>query len=302
MKKLYFFTALFLCLLILSPSTGQAGFRSLDGAAICPQKQSRHKTNISLQYRDQKRIDLAGRLSSYLEDKGQNPAVITAIYRASLTTDVDFELLIMKAMLESDLGRLNAAATSSARGVFQYIEPTWLTLIKRYGEEIGYPHYANAVGMTKKGRPYIKDKNAYMKAEILALRHDADISALIKAYQIIEETDVIRGYKKARVTSTDHYIAHMLGLSLAKEFYALKNRNSGIAVAKLHRADMREAARLNKPFFYKGKRALTARASYKQFEKRVAREYKKIYTIAKTKEKPTCGTRRPVTTLVKAQR
>ncbi len=254
-----------------------------------------------LQNKDEKRLELARSLKEYLLSQNQNGQLATAIYKASLKTGVDFKLMVLKAKMESDLGRLTAAQYTSARGAFQYIEPTWLTLIRRYGHEIGYAHYGEAIARAKyPGVPYIKNGNPYLKAEILALRHDPEISALIKAYQVREETDVIRSYKRGgRVTATDHYIAHMLGLPLAKEFYTMKRRGSVIAVAGLNNPAMREAARMNRAFFYSGKRPLTAREAYAKFESRVHKEFKTIHQVAYKNKTPACAKSEPAPQLAK---
>ncbi|MEM7650558.1 MAG: hypothetical protein AAF204_00560 [Pseudomonadota bacterium] len=243
-----------------------------------------------MQGEDEKRLKLARSLKVYLQEEGLSGNLATAIYKASIKTGVDFELMVLKAKMESDLGRLNVATGSSARGAFQYIEPTWLTLIRRYGKDMGYEHYAKVITRPHyPALPDIKGSNPFLKAEILSLRHDPEVSALVKAYQVKEETDVIRSFKKGkRVTATDHYIAHMLGLPLMKEFYKMKNRGSVIAVAKLNNAQMREAAKLNRVFFYHGQRALTARESYAKFEKRVNREFSRIQKVAFNKKMPTC--------------
>lgn len=248
-----------------------------------------------LQSPDEKRLELARALKTYLRENDRDERLATSIYKASLKTGVDFELMVLKAKMESDLGAQTIAARSTARGVFQYIEPTWLTLMNRYGDRVGYKHYADAIQRAKyPGVPYIKNGNPFLKAEILALRHDPDIAAMMKAYQVREETDVIRNLKRGqRVTATDHYIVHMLGLSLAKEFYTMKARGSVIAVAGLNRPAMREAARLNRAFFYSGKRALTAREAYTKFEKKVHNEFRSIRNVAYKNKTPACAQREP---------
>ncbi len=243
-------------------------------------------SSLQLSEGDQKRLDLAQKLRLHLKMKGQDPAIVNAIYSVSIQTGVDFELLVLKAIMESDLGRVVETSKSSALGAFQFIEPTWLTLIKRYGEQIGQGHYAQAV--TFKGKKPVV-KNEMMRSEILALRYDPHVSALIKAHQIREETDVIRSMKRDTVTLADHYIAHMLGLALARDFYDLKNKNSIFAVASISNPQMREAARLNRPFFFDGKTALTAAQSYQRFERRVAREFRTIQSISQIKRISVCS-------------
>ena len=245
-------------------------------------------SSLLLDAGDTQTLTLANAFTTKLQREGQDSSVVKSIYVASLRSGVKFELLLLKAIMESDLGRFTIAANSTARGVFQYIEPTWLVLMKRYGAQAGYARLANAISMTKgTGIPYIREKNMHLKAEILALRHDPDVAAMIKAQQIREETDMIRELKHGEeVTPTDHYIAHMLGLPLARELYDLKDKNSVIAVAGLNRTDMREATRLNRAFFYEGKRALTAPEVYRNFERRVAREFQKMKTVALAQQQP----------------
>ncbi|GJL85108.1 MAG: hypothetical protein DHS20C02_08830 [Micavibrio sp.] len=253
-------------------------------------KQEPRALQVNLSRQDMRDMELAQSYMRYQRAQGQSPFVIKSLYRASIRTGVSFELLLLKASLESDMGRLNEAARSSARGVFQYIEPTWLILMNRYGAKIGHPEYAKAIKISnKQGFPYFKGNDKHLRSEILALRYDDDISALIKAYQIIEETDVIRGYKGGKkVSATDHYIAHMMGLNLAKDFYDLKRKNSILVVARLKNPQMREAAMLNKIFFYKKRVPLTAPQAYVQFERRVGRELKKIRNVAKYNGNPSC--------------
>jgi len=222
--------------------------------------------NITLGKKDRVRMTRDEKLSSALEAEGYDPAIISAIYKASLRHGTDFETMIIKAKIESDIGKNVISANSSARGVFQYIDKTWLTLIERFGEQLGLKHYASGT----------KDK--HLRAEILALRFDPDIAAQIKALQTKEETAIIRSYNGGKqVSTTDHYIAHMLGLSLAREFSRMKRRGSNAKVASVKNPHMREAARMNKLFFYDKGRPLTAAQSYQKFKSRITREQSRLH-------------------------
>lgn len=295
-RKYILFAFLAFAALCLYACPARAGYDVINpNIKIRPQQPGCFTDNASAQMQlsetDRKRLQLANAYIRRLETEGQNPDVVKALYRASLKTGVDFDLLIMKAILESDLGKYNAAAHSTARGVFQYIEPTWLILMNRYGDKIGYPEYARAIKISRReGFPYFSGNDKYLREEILALRHDHDIAAMIKAYQIIEETAVISGYKRDEtVTATDHYVAHMLGLKLAKDLYDMRHSGSVLALARLNNPQMREAAMLNKQFFYgRDKSPLTASAVYNQFEKRVDREMKRIRDVARYTGTPGC--------------
>ena len=49
-------------------------------------------------------------------------------------------------------------ATSSARGLFQFIEQTWLATMKQSGSALGYGHYAAAITQTATGRYEVTDQ------------------------------------------------------------------------------------------------------------------------------------------------
>ena len=242
-----------------------------------------------MQSMDDKRLQLARSLKTYLKDNGFDERLAASLYKASLKTGVDFELMVLKAKMESDLGRATIAQHTSARGVFQYIEPTWLTLMRRYGDDIGYGHYAKAIKRAKyPGLPYIEGNNPYLKAEILALRHDLDASAMLQAYQVREETDVIKSMKRGRVTATDHYIVHMLGVPLAKQFYKMQASMSLSPVAKSRNPAMREAAAMNRSFFYSRSGPLAAREVYAKFEAKVGREIRNLRKAVFTQASSNC--------------
>lgn len=240
--------------------------------------------------RDLEALKTAAVWARHLEAEGRNAESVLAIYAASERTGISFELLLLKAILESNLGEALVAERSSARGLFQFIEPTWLVLLKRYGADAGYPAYAKMIRIGgKTGIPHLKASDRKHLAAILELRNDPYVSAYIKARQIEEETAVIRALKNDKeVTTTDHYLVHMLGLKLAREFYDLMNTGSVITVARLGNPSMREAASLNKWFFYESGRPLVARDVYRRAEARVTREMRNIAFIREKAGESVC--------------
>ena len=64
---------------------------------------------------------------------GTNPAVTGAIRHASRVTGTNFQYLVATAQVESGFNPGAAAPTSSARGLFQFIEQTWLATLKEQG-------------------------------------------------------------------------------------------------------------------------------------------------------------------------
>jgi len=78
--------------------------------------------------------------------------VTGAIRQASQATGTSFNYLLATAQVESGLNPQAGAATSSARGLFQFIEQTWLGTIKQSGAGLGYGRYADAITKTSSGR------------------------------------------------------------------------------------------------------------------------------------------------------
>ena len=78
--------------------------------------------------------------------------VVTALQKASAATGVDFNYLLGTAMRESGLKPAAKSGQSSAAGLFQFVEQTWLSLVKDYGSKYGLGSYANAISKTDDGR------------------------------------------------------------------------------------------------------------------------------------------------------
>ncbi len=76
-------------------------------------------------------------MTSPIAPAGQD-AVHAAIRRAADATGVNFSLLVETARRESALNPNAQAGTSSASGLFQFIESTWLDMVRRHGAEHGF--------------------------------------------------------------------------------------------------------------------------------------------------------------------
>ena len=199
----------------------------------------------------QKDERLAQSLRAYMKEEQRDPHLIDTLHNVAHETGVSFELIVIKAMIESNLGKNTIAKHSTARGLFQYIESTWLSLIQRYGEKIGYASYAEALEYDLITKRYIitSEENSPSRQDILDLRDDQKISTLIKAYQILDEQKTIENYTNGQApTITDHYIVHMMGLPLAELFFKLKNSNSTILPARLRNGMFNNAIAQNPSF------------------------------------------------------
>src|SRR5215468_8825212 len=78
-------------------------------------------------------------------------AVAGAIRKASQSTGASFDYLLATAKVESDLNPNLTMRSSTATGLFQFLEQTWLGVMKTAGPAFGYGHYADAIKQTPSG-------------------------------------------------------------------------------------------------------------------------------------------------------
>src|SRR5271170_4001331 len=101
--------------------------------------------------------------------------VTGAIRQAAQATGTSFQYLLATAQVESGLNPQAGASTSSARGLFQFIEQTWLATLKQSGASLGYGQYSDAITKTASGKYEVADPT--MRGTILKLRNDPTANA-----------------------------------------------------------------------------------------------------------------------------
>lgn len=169
--------------------------------------------------------------------------VLKAIQKASVSTGVDFAYLMGKAAAESSFNPKAKARTSSATGLYQFIEKTWLSMVKKHGDKYGLGKYADKIDDS--GRV----KNSAMRREILALRRDPEKSALLAAEFARENKRLLDQTWGGQVGATELYLAHFLGAGGAAAFLNARDDNplqSGADVFP-------QAALSNRNVFYNAK-------------------------------------------------
>ena len=135
--------------------------------------------------------------------------VLAALKQASAATGSDFSYLLCTAMRESSLRPHAKASTSSACGLFQFVEQTWLGLVKQYGAKHGLASFANAIARHSNGR--FEADNSGDRHAILALRNDPRISALMAGEYANQTRSILEQSLGRDVSNGELYAAHFLG-------------------------------------------------------------------------------------------
>ncbi|MGJ3628906.1 hypothetical protein AB5I41_22315 [Sphingomonas sp. MMS24-JH45] len=148
-----------------------------------------------------------------------------------------------QARVESGLNANARAGTSSASGLYQFIEFSWLAVVKKHGTEHGLGWAADAIGKTAGGR-YTVDGG--LRAQILALRNNPEVASLMAAEHAGDNKDALEGTLGRSATGTDLYMAHFLGLGGAKQFLRVMQATPDKSAASLFPG----AARANRGVFF----------------------------------------------------
>ncbi|MEI6419163.1 MAG: lytic transglycosylase domain-containing protein [Sphingomonadales bacterium] len=163
--------------------------------------------------------------------------VMASVREAASRTAGNAGWLLATARLESGLNAGAAAATSSARGLFQFTEGTWLAMVRRHGANHGLGWAADALH---------RGASAAERATILNLRHDPQAASLMAAELGEDNRAALTSRLGRPVDGTDLYLAHFLGAAGAARFLQGMARAPDMAAASLLPA----AAAANHSVFY----------------------------------------------------
>lgn len=175
---------------------------------------------------------------------GNLVSVQSAIALASSKTGVDFNYLIGQAHVESGLRTNARAATSSATGLYQFIDQSWLGVVKEHGAEHGLGWAADSIKRTANGRYMVSDPAT--RRAILNLRNDPQAASLMAAEHAADNKATLEQRLGREAEPVDLYMAHFLGVGGASRFLSMNDRAPNAAAAAMFPA----AARANRSIFY----------------------------------------------------
>ncbi len=149
------------------------------------------------------------------------PQVRSAIADAAQRGNVSFDFLLAQARMESGLDPLARAKTSSAAGLFQFIDSTWLSTVQKHG--------GAAEGMSRE--------------QVLAMRYDPHMAAQMAAALASDNKAGLRATLGREPDHAELYIAHFLGLGGAQKLLSADPSASAAALFP-------QAAKANRAIFY----------------------------------------------------
>ncbi|MGN6411949.1 MAG: transglycosylase SLT domain-containing protein [Nitrobacter sp.] len=191
--------------------------------------------------------------------------IATAIRKAADATGASFEYLLATAKMESNFNPQAAAPTSSAKGLFQFIEQTWLGTVKEAGPALGYNGYADAITRSPSGSYSVSDPAT--RAAILKLRDDPAIASAMAGVLTQSNSFRLTGLIGRRPTDSELYMAHFMGVGGAAKLIANAQDNPQASGARL----FPNAAAANRPIFYEPDgRARSVSEVYADLDRRYA--------------------------------
>jgi len=167
-----------------------------------------------------------------------------AIQQAASAIGASFEYLLTTAKMESDFNPKAGASTSSAHGLYQFIDQTWLGTVKEAGGQLGYGNYADAITKSASGNYSVSDPD--MRKAIMKLRDDPAASSSMAAVLTQSNSFQLTGKIGRRPTDAELYMAHFMGVGGAAKLIANAEDNPQASGARL----FPNAAAANRSIFY----------------------------------------------------
>jgi len=169
--------------------------------------------------------------------------IIHAVQKASAATGVNFSYLMEKAAVESGFNPDAKAKTSSATGLFQFIESTWLHMIREHGDKYGLGKFADKID------DHNRVSDSKTRREILNMRKDPEIASLMAAELVNSNMDHLQKHVGGKIGQTELYMAHFLGAGGASDFLNAMKKSPNMIAADLFPRE----ARANRNVFYEPK-------------------------------------------------
>jgi len=203
--------------------------------------------------------------------------LVQTIVKAAQAVQTDPVLLMAVADKESSFVTAVQAKTSSATGLYQFIERTWLGVVRDFGAKYGLEKEAALITSDANDRPVITDPAE--RARVLELRRDPYLSALMAGEMLKRDAARIALRIGRELTLGEVYLAHFLGPDDAEEFLAnVVNKPAAAAAALLP-----GPARANRSIFFAAGRFVGRGRHRKPLSLSVAQVHEKFEAMMSTR-------------------
>ncbi|MCZ8041709.1 MAG: transglycosylase SLT domain-containing protein [Beijerinckiaceae bacterium] len=169
--------------------------------------------------------------------------LVETIVRAGKVVGADPTLLMAVADKESSFSTSVQAKTSSATGLYQFIEQTWLGVVSEFGTKHGLAAEAKLIG--RNGRQFVV-ADAAERQRILDLRREPYLSALLAGEMLKRDTLRLEKAMGRHLTGGEIYLIHFLGPDAAQTFIETMEETPDVKAAEL----LPRPAQANRPIFY----------------------------------------------------
>jgi hypothetical protein len=209
--------------------------------------------------------------------------LVETILKAAEKTGVDPVYMMTLADVESSLLPGAKAPTSSAAGLFQFIDRTWLEVLYMHGAAHGFTAAASAIRMVD-DEPVLVDES--QRPWILGLKRDPYLAALMAGELIRDIARELQAKGERELTEAELYLAHFFGASSAIRFLAALDETPDASATRL----FPRAAKANFGLFSekagKKRRSVTVSELYDRIDSKIVRRLNFYDKVARTNERP----------------
>ncbi len=168
------------------------------------------------------------------------PTVASAVRKASQETGSSFELMMASAQMESGMKSNAKSSTSSAAGMFQFTEQTWLDTVRQHGAEHGMAKEASSI-VDHDGKLTTADPT--LRKKILALRSNLSVASTYAGDHLRDLSNKLSSSLGRAATSAEVYLGYFLGAHGAKQMISAPKNEVAANI-------LPDAAKANESLFY----------------------------------------------------
>jgi hypothetical protein len=209
--------------------------------------------------------------------------LVETILKAAEKTGVDPVYMMTLADVESSLLPGAKASTSSAAGLFQFIDRTWLEVLYMHGAAHGFTAAAAAIRMVD-DEPVLVNES--QRSWILGLKRDPYLAGLMAGELIRDISRELRANGERELTEAELYLAHFFGASSATRFLAALDEKPDASATQLFPRAAKANAGLFSEKAGKKRRSVTVSELYDRIDSKIVRRLNFYDKVARTNDRP----------------